>query len=168
MHMERAMSQSDGTTGRRQGRGGERGFSLVEVIIAIGVLAGLLLSIATMFILGGRQVKNGKTITQATTLVQDIMEEFDRASFTGLYTSLGAAATDTTRTVLSTTTGSPIAPWQSEVQRKLDNGVATVTIDAVGPGTPNFGTAAGIRLTIGIAWNELGQQHQVRMSTLRF
>lgn len=167
MHKERTMNQSDGTTGRRQGRG-ERGFSLVEVIIAIGVLAGLLLSIATMFILGGRQVKNGKTITQATTLVQDIMEEFDRASFTGLYTSLGAATTDSTRTVLSTTGGSPIAPWQSEVQRKLDNGVATVTIDAVGPGTPNFGTAAGIRLTVGISWNELGQQHQVRMSTLRF
>ena len=123
------MSQTLDSTGRKVGRDrGTRGFSLVEVIIAIGVLAGLLLSIATMFILGGRQVKNGKTITQATTLVQDIMEEFDRASFTGLYTTLGAASTDTTRTVLSTTGGSPIQPWQSEVQRKLNNGVATVTI----------------------------------------
>ncbi|HKQ98557.1 MAG TPA: hypothetical protein VJV75_11840 [Candidatus Polarisedimenticolia bacterium] len=154
---------------KRQGtRSGERGFSLVEVIIAIGVLAGLLLSIATMFILGGRQVKNGKTITQATALVQDIMEEFDRASFVGLYTGLGAASTDTTRTVLSTTTGSPIQAWQTEIGRKLNGGAATVTIDAVGNGTPNFGTAAGIRLTVSIAWNELGQAHQVRMSTVRF
>lgn len=162
------MSQSI-ETGRQARRDrGERGFSLVEVIIAIGVLAGLLLSIATMFILGGRQVKNGKTITQATALVQDIMEEFDRASFVGLYTTLGAASTDTTRTVLSTTTGSPIQGWQSEIQRKLEGGSATVTIDAVGNGTPNFGTAAGIRLTVGIAWNELGQAHQVRMSTVRF
>ena len=72
------------TGGRERGT---RGFSLIEVIIAIGVLAGLLLSIATMFILGGRQVKNGKTITQATALAQDMMEEFDRASFTGLYTA---------------------------------------------------------------------------------
>ena len=157
------------TTDRQDAKArGARGFSLVEVVIAIGVLAGLLLSIATMFILGGRQVKNGKTITQATALAQDIMEEFDRASFTGLYTSLGAASTDTTRTVNSTTGGSPIQPWQTEVERKLANGVATVTIDAVGNGTPNFGTAAGIRLTVNISWNELGQAHAVRMSTVRF
>lgn len=144
------------------------GFSLVEVIIAIGVLAGLLLSIATMFILGGRQVKAGKTITEATTIAQDVMEEFDRTSFTSLYTNLGAAATDSTRTVLSTTTGSPIAGWQTEIARKLANGSAAVTIDAVGGGTPTFGTAAGIRLTVNVAWNELGRPQSVRLSTVRF
>jgi prepilin-type N-terminal cleavage/methylation domain-containing protein len=168
MDKERAMSQSHETKPQRTRHHDARGFSLIEVIIAIGVLAGLLLSVATMFILGGRQLKTGKTITQASALVQDIMEEFDRASFTGLYTTLGAASTDSTRTVLSTTGGSPIQAWQSEVQRKLNNGVATVTIDAVGPGTPNFGTAAGIRLTVDVSWNELGQPHSVRMSTLRF
>jgi hypothetical protein len=96
------------------------------------------------------------------------MEEFDRASFTSLYTGLGAAATDTTRTVLSTTTGSPLAGWQPEIARKLANGSASVTIDAVGPGTPNFGQAAGIRVTINIAWNELGRAQSVRLSTVRF
>ena len=33
-----------------------------------------MLSIASMFILGGRQVKTGKTITQATALAQDLPE----------------------------------------------------------------------------------------------
>jgi Tfp pilus assembly protein PilV len=154
--------------GRTRAAAGEEGFSLVEVIIAIGVLAGLLLSIASMFILGARQVKNGKTITEASAIAQDLMEEFDKASFTALYTGLGAADTDTTRTVLSTTTGSPIAGWQTEIARKLDNGSASVTIDAVGPGTPNFGAAAGIRLTVAVAWNELGRTQSVRMSTVRF
>jgi prepilin-type N-terminal cleavage/methylation domain-containing protein len=37
----------------------EAGFSLIEVVIAIGVLAGVMLSIASMFIMGGRQVKTG-------------------------------------------------------------------------------------------------------------
>jgi len=158
------------SAGTRTGTAAERdgGFSLVEVIIAIGVLAGLLLSVASMFILGGRQVKAGKTITEATTLAQDMMEEFDRASFTSLYTILGAATTDTTRTVVSTTTGSPIAGWQTEIARKLANGAATVRIDAVGTGTPDFGTAAGIRLTIDIAWNELGRPQTVKLSTVRF
>jgi len=53
---------------RIAGTTGERGFSLVEVVIAIGVLAGVLLSICSMFILGGRQLKGGKTMTEATAI----------------------------------------------------------------------------------------------------
>ncbi len=53
------------------------GFSLVEVIIAIGVLAGVLLSIASMFMLGGRQVKAGKPLGQD----QFLFGNFDRSAF---------------------------------------------------------------------------------------
>lgn len=146
----------------------EAGFSLIEVVIAIGVLAGVMLSIASMFIMGGRQVKTGKTLTEATTLAQDLMEQFDKESFASLYLNLGAAATDSNRTVLSTATGSPIAGWQTEIARKLNNGLATVRLDAMGPGSPNFGTAAGIKVTVRITWNELGRSQSVGLSTVRF
>ena len=146
----------------------ERGFSLIEVTIAIGVLAGVLLSIASMFIMGGRQVKTGKTITEATVLAQDLMEQFDKESFNALWARLGAASTDTTRTVLSTTTGSPVEAWQAEIGRKLNGGAASVTIDAMGPGTPNFGAASGIKVTVILSWNELGRPQSVRLSTVRF
>ena len=149
-------------------RDGEGGFSLVEVIIAIGVLAGILVSIASMFILGGRQVKEGKTITEATALCNDIMETFEQRSFTALYTGLGATATDTTITVASNVGGSPIESWQGEIARKLDNGVATVTALAIGPGTPNFGSATAIRLTVRVAWNELGRPQAVSIAAARF
>ena len=152
----------------RADRQDERGFSLIEVIIAIGVLSAVLLSIASMFILGGRQVKAGKTITEATALCQDIMEQFDKESFTALYTNLGAATTDTTKTVLSTTTGSYLVPWQAEIIRKLSSGVASATIDAIGPGTPNFGAATGIKITVTLSWNELGRAQSVKLSTVRF
>jgi len=156
------------TTMTQTARRSDRGFSLIEVTIAIGVLASVLLSIASMFIMGGRQVKTGKTITEATVLAQDLMEQFDKESFTSLWTNLGAASTDTTRTVLSTTTGSAIVGWQTEIARKLAGGTASVTIDAMGPGTPNFGTAAGIRVTVLLSWNELGRPQSVRLSTVRF
>jgi Tfp pilus assembly major pilin PilA len=146
----------------------EGGFSLIEVVIAIGVLAGVLLSICSMFILGGRQLKTGKTVTEATTICHAIMESFDSLSFTALYTTFGAAATDTTMTVSSTTTGSAIQPFQTEIARKLDNGVATVTIIPRGPGTPNFGTAAGIRMTVTVTWTELARPQSVSLSTVRF
>jgi Tfp pilus assembly protein PilV len=144
------------------------GFSLIEVVIAIGVLAGVLLSIASMFIMGGRQVKTGKTLTEATTLAQDLMEQFDKESFNSLYLNLGAVGTDTTRTVLSTTTGSPIAAWQPEVIRKLANGSASVRLDAMGPSSPTFATAAGIKVTVTLSWNELGRAQSVGLSTVRF
>lgn len=147
---------------------GERGFSLVEVVIAIGVLAGVLLSICSMFIMGGRQLKTGKTVTEATAICHAIMESFDSLSFTALYTTFGAAATDTTRTVNSTTTGSPIQSWQTEIARKLDNGVATVTIIPRGPGTPDFGQATGIRMTVTLTWTELARPQSVSLSTVRF
>lgn len=157
------------TTASAIGRGrDERGFSLVEVVIAIGVLAGVLLSICSMFILGARQLKTGKTMTEATTICHAIMESFDNMSFTALYTTFGAAASDTTRTVTSTTTGSAVASWQTEIIRKLDGGVATVTILPQGPGTPNFGTATGIRMTVTVTWTELARPQAVSLSTVRF
>jgi len=153
---------------RSSSRQAEQGFNLVEVIIAIGILAGVLISISSMFVLGGRQVKGGKTMTQATVLAHDLMEEFDSASFTGLYTGLGAAASDTTKTVSSTVSSSPIAAWQTEIERKLENGSASVNILPIGAGTPNFGTADGIKLTVTLSWNELARPQSVAVSTVRF
>jgi type II secretory pathway pseudopilin PulG len=153
---------------KRNTRAQESGFSLIEVILAIGILAGVLISIGSMFALGGRQVKSGKTMTEATVLVQDIMEQFDKLSFNGLYTALGATTSDTSKTVDSATSGSPVEPWQAEIERKLNNGSASVTILPIGPGTPNFGTAAGIRLTVSLSWTELGRQQTVSASTVRF
>lgn len=151
----------------RSGRG-EQGYSLIEVTIAIGVLAGVMLSIASMFILGGRQVKTGKTITEANTLALDIMEDFQKQSYKSLYTGIGAADTDTTKTVLSTTSGSALVPYQAEIIRKLDGGSASLTLDAIGPGTPNFGASTGIKVTVVVAWSELGRAQSVRLATVRF
>jgi Tfp pilus assembly protein PilV len=148
------------------GRNGEQGFSLVEVVIAIGVLAGVLLSICSMFILGGRQLKGGKTMTEATALTHDIMETFDKLSFAAMYTTFGAVATDTTKSVVSTGSTNPITPWQTEISRKLNNGSATAKLDQIG-GT-NFGTAIGIKMTVTVSWNELGRAQSVTLSTIRF
>ena len=149
-------------------RRAEGGFSLVEVIIAMGVLAGVLVSISSMFMLGGKQVKAGKTITEATAIAMDIVEEFETMSFTALYTSLGAVATDTTVTVDSTTTGSFMEPWQTDIDGKLENGSASVTATPLGPGTPNFGAATAVRVVITLTWNELGRPQSVGLATVRF
>ncbi len=151
----------------REGEKEQHGFSLVEVIIAMGMLAGVLISIAGMYILGGRQVKAGKTMTVATSMCHDIMESFDNQSFVSLYTNLGATTSDTTKTRLSTDSTSPIYPWNTEIRQKLQNGAASVTIVPLGSGTPNFGSATAIRMTVTLTWNELGRPQTVSLSTVR-
>src|SRR5438128_3232220 len=93
--------------------GGEQGFSLIEVVIAIGVLAGVLLSICSMFIMGGRQLKGGKTMTEATALAHDIMETFDKLSFNSLYTTFGATTVSTTISITTSTGTNVITPWKA-------------------------------------------------------
>jgi hypothetical protein len=148
------------------GQDGERGFSLVEVVIAIGVLAGVLLSICSMFILGGRQLKTGKTMTEATALAHDIMETFDKLSFNNLYTTFGAGTGSTSVSIDTNTGTNVITPWKGEVTRKLEGGVATARLDPVGGA--NFGNAIGIKMTVTVTWTELGRTQTVSMSTVRF
>ncbi len=146
----------------------DQGFSLVEVIIAIGVLAGVLISISSMFMLGGQQVKAGKTITKATAITHDIMETFETMSFTAIYADLGAVATATSVTVDSATGGSFLEPWQADIDGKLENGVASATVTPLGPGTPNFGTATALRVQISLSWSEYGRPQTVQMASVKF
>ena len=46
-------------------RRGDSGFSLVEVVIAMALLAGVLIAISGLFIIGGAQVKSGRKSTEA-------------------------------------------------------------------------------------------------------
>ena len=76
--------------------------------------------------------------------------------------------TDSTKTVTSSSGTNAVSPWQPEITRKLDNGSASVTVLAMGPGTPNFGSALGIRMSVTVTWTELGRQQTVSLSTTRF
>jgi type II secretory pathway pseudopilin PulG len=161
--MKGAMSaRRAGPSRRRQ----ETGFSLVEVIVALGVLAGALLSIGSMFILGGRQLKAGRTMTEATVLAHDMMETFDRLSFVSLYTAFGASTADTIWRASSAASGNPITPWQPEISRKLNNGAASFALEPIGGS--RFGNAVGIRVTAEVTWSEAGGVQRVTLSTVRF
>jgi len=148
------------------GRRRETGFSLIEVLIALGVLAGVLLSIGSMFILGGRQLKAGRTMSEATALTHDMMETLRALSFVSLYTEFGASAADTTKSVSSTAAGNPITPWQAEISKKLNDGEATLTLAPMGGS--HFGNAVGIRMTVKVTWSEVGRVQCVTLSTIRF
>jgi len=61
---------------RRQG-----GYSLIEVLIAVGLLATVLVAIISLFVLGGRYVKSGKELSKASSLGMDLMEDMRNMQF---------------------------------------------------------------------------------------
>lgn len=71
------------------GARGDRGFTLLEVTIAMGILAFGLLSVAAMQIHALRGGRVGRHTTQAMVIAQDQMERFQRTSFTGMNDTTG-------------------------------------------------------------------------------
>ena len=57
-----------------------KGYNLIEVIIAVGLLAWVLLAIAGLFAMGQRNVHSGNLQTKSAALGQEIIEDLRRMS----------------------------------------------------------------------------------------
>jgi prepilin-type N-terminal cleavage/methylation domain-containing protein len=150
--------------GRRQ-----KGFSLVEVIVALGLLAGVLIAIAGLFTIGGKQVKSGRTATEALSVARGILEEMDAWSYRQTYQLYGFDGTANNYTV-DTRTNSYASKWQPNIDDKLFNGYGNIVLESVGPGTgspPAMNASRAVRVTVTVHWDE-GQRHRtVRLGTVR-
>ncbi len=71
----------------------ERGYSLVEVLIAMAILGSVLLSIMTLFVFGRRNVYAGKQMTRATAASTHVMEDLGPITTTDFYPAFGIIAT---------------------------------------------------------------------------
>lgn len=65
--------------------GSRRGFSLVEVIIATGLLAEIALVIVGLFIVGRRDVQSGRNLTTALSIAQHVSEDLDALGYDSLW-----------------------------------------------------------------------------------
>ncbi|MBT2766549.1 type IV pilus modification protein PilV [Stenotrophomonas sp. ISL-67] len=118
-------------------RGRQRGFSLLEVMIAIVVLGFGLLGFALLQTMSVRYVQSANYRTQATNLAYDLTEQmrsnrfqsawYANASFTsGSTTAAGVCARQTGTVTLAQN----ITRWQCQVVKALgDNASAVVTVN---------------------------------------
>lgn len=146
-----------------------RGFNLIEVMVALGLLAGVLVSIAGLFTYGARFVKSGREMTEALSIAQDIIEELDKLSYKQLYSQFGCASTATS-CVADTETNSYAQQWQSNIEEKLNEGLATITLEPLG-GTaspPTFSSGLAIRITVLVEWSEGLRQRELELASMRF
>ena len=56
-------------------RDSQRGYNLVEMLVAMGILASVLLTVLTLFFMGSGNVYSGKQLTLATTIGTEVMED---------------------------------------------------------------------------------------------
>ena len=157
----------------------ERGFSLIEVLFAIAILTGVLLSIASLMVMGGKNVWSGQNQSEALAAAGDVLEELGERSFSQAYGELGIAGTVTNATIstelLNSGTppsfGADLVAWHDALKRPLgSDAYLQITFESLveGAGTPpNLEDALAVRVEVRVNWNEFGRQREVLLCTVR-
>jgi len=154
----------------KRGCRADAGMTLIEVLIAVGILAGVLVSVASLFVLGGQRVKSGREMTEATTIASDILESLNSAGFDQLTTLFPTCAATTGCTVRTDVDGYASAQWQATISGSLYQGYGEITLTPVGgtvtPAT--FASGEGLRLRVRILWSEGTNTRSIAVESLRF
>ena len=93
----------------------ERGFNLVEVLVSMAITAVVILSVATLFVMGRRNVYAGKQMTAAVAVATRITEDFSHMTHAevydkfGLSPAAGGGYAGSTLTASQTVEGTPYA-----------------------------------------------------------
>lgn len=156
---------------RSQRRTSSAGFSLVEVMLALGLLSAVLISISSLFILGGKRIAQGRERTEALSVGIHVMESLDQMSYRGLYTNFTTASNPGAATgplVIDSRTNNVALGlgWQNLIDSKLEGSYVTVTLTRIA-GT-NFRSARALRVTTTIFWDDLNRTRNITLETVRF
>ena len=125
-----------------------RGFSLLEVLIALLVLAFGLLGFALLQTMNVRFVQSSNYRTQATNLAYDLLDQMRTNRYQAAwYTNASFAAGTVPRAGCSRPTGSiavsdNVLRWQCQVVQALGDGASATVVNNNG------------RVTVGIAWGD--------------
>jgi prepilin-type N-terminal cleavage/methylation domain-containing protein len=171
-----------------------RGFSLVEVLIAMAILSTVLIGIMTLFVLARKNVYSGKQMTQAASAGTRVLEELNslNKSSTLAAFGLGTATTGTANTINGesfpnsfvrtttniTTATDPngfLARWRAEIlntQKLKDGAVTIVFTPKADSGSPPANpvpmtTATILQMRIFINWNETGRDRQIVLDNIK-
>ena len=170
----------------------ERGYSLIEVLIAMAILGTVLVSIMGLFTLAKRNIYGGKQMTQAISAGTRVMEDLSTLNKTATLAAfgLGTATTGTSNTVggqtfpnsfvrtttdISTTTDPNgfLARWRDEIvnYNKFKDGVVTIvftpTADSAGNNPVRMTTGTIVRMRVFVTWREATRSRQIVMDTVK-
>ena len=168
----------------------ERGYNLVEVLIAMAILGTVIMSIMTLFIFGRRNVYSGKQMTRATSVGTHVIEDITPLTPEQFYSAFTITPTTAmaSNTVAGTTyassiirragnftpPASPARDYFSEwtpllAQDRIQNATITLVILPLDRGTSTDPTTARRLVVRAITeWREGGRNRQVTLDTTKF
>ena len=145
-------------------RSREAGFSLIEVIVALGLLGGILLSVAGMFLLGERQVMRGRNQSYALSISRTILEEVGGWSHEATWERFGMTGTNATQTI-DTQTNSFATKWQPLLDETLHTAAAEIRVESCDGSS--LDTAPALRVIVRVWWDERTERRDVELSLVR-
>jgi prepilin-type N-terminal cleavage/methylation domain-containing protein len=155
-------------------RRSQEGFSLIEVIIALALMGGVLLSIAGLFAYASKQVRSGRSSSEALAVGRQILEEMNDWSFNQtwqLFDPSGTFAVNTYTVDTDTNNTAFCTRWRTLLESKLGASArATIRIDSLAKtGTPPNLNASprNVRVTVTVFWNEMARARNVAIGTVR-
>lgn len=171
-------------------RRAERGFNLIEMLIAIALLGTILLSIVTLFAFGRRNVYSGKQLTRATSVTTQVLEDLQPVNVATFNTQFLITSTETpgtktvagvaypdalTRSTDDLSKEEPTGPkylsrWKALIpEDRLAGGRVTLVIMPEQMFTANDPTtAAVVRLRVVTEWNEAARNRNVTADLVKF
>ena len=144
------------------------GFSLPEAILALGLLAGVLISLSGLFVQAEGMMRAGKLQTEALAVARNIVEDTDAWHFRALYERFGLDGSAASYTIDSRTNPAAAA-WQADLDRELPRAHAEILLESLaGTGSPPpLAGARAIRITVSVQWHERRKDRSVRVATVR-
>lgn len=157
------------------------GYNLIEVLIAITLLAWVVLVIAGLFIHGQRGIYSGKQQTKAVALGQKIYEDIASLIKDDKYKIFLGQPNDTNRTTTYTTSSTnpfnysenPVLfnvyeDWISRLKDLSENAYITCTLTGLRSktqgGTPTFNNCIFLRYELRIGWTQVQRERHVDFS----
>jgi prepilin-type N-terminal cleavage/methylation domain-containing protein len=106
----------------------ERGFNLVEMIVATAILGTVALSVASLFVMGRRNVYSGKEMTAAVSMTTRVSEDLSGMTLPEIYTAFGIIPGTTT---LGAVTVDSTAPKSTLSDNTYTAGIIRRTTDTL-------------------------------------
>ena len=135
--------------------------------MALGLMAGVLLSVAGLFLIGERQVARGRHQSIALAAAQTILEEigvWNHAATWERFDSIG----DVTTLSVVTTDANPAgvaSKWQPFLQDTLANGRAEIRVESCDGAHLNVSVA--VRVVVTVLWDERTQTRRTALAMVR-
>ncbi len=147
----------------------QAGFSLAEVVVALGLLGSVLISIAGLLALGNRQVLAGRSRSSALAIAKHLQEELGSVGFHRTYGRFGCEAGARDCLVESGTATAETTALKTMVDAVVTDGQVQILFESLAEtGTPpNLEDASAIRMNVIINWRDGLRARNVQLATVR-